>query len=138
MEIRQLLTGTRRLFRWRDCLAGGMLLCLAHANFADADAQMLLQTSRLAGFRYYEGKQLWQQLHEGDALELVREADNIYDSHAIRVDWHGHTLGYVPRTDNAAMARLLDHGVKLQARIVRLMLSRNVWQRILFEVYQPL
>ena len=33
----------------------------------------------------------------GAALSLVREPDNAYDPRAVRVDWQGHKLGYVPR-----------------------------------------
>jgi hypothetical protein len=44
-------------------------------------------------------------------------------------------LGYVPRKDNTAVARFLDHDAKLEARIVRMQDSRNPWERVLFEVY---
>jgi hypothetical protein len=74
-------------------------------------------------------------LRVGDPLQLVREADNPHDGKAVRVEWRGHFLGYVPRADNEAVARLLDRGTRLEARIARLRASRNPWQRVLFEVY---
>ncbi len=37
---------------------------------------MLVQSSPLAGFQYYQGKALWDEMKVGDALALVREADN--------------------------------------------------------------
>ena len=96
---------------------------------------MLLQSSPLAGFQYHEGGTLWAQMKVGDALVLNREPQNAHDRNAVRVEWQGRMLGYVPRADNAAVARLLDRGNRLEARIVRLQESRNPWERVLFEVY---
>lgn len=100
-----------------------------------ANAKILLQSSPLAGFRHYKGKQLWSELKVGDPLQLVREPDNSYDANAVRVEWQGHKLGYVPRADNEALARFMDRGSKAEARITRLKKSRNPWQRMEFEVY---
>jgi len=100
-----------------------------------ANAKILLQSSPLAGFRYYEGKQLWSEMKVGDTLQLVREPDNSHDPNAVRVEWQGHQLGYVPRADNEALARFMDRGSKAEARITRLKKSRNPWQRMEFEVY---
>lgn len=108
------------------------------AATTSVQAEILLQTSPLAGFRYYAGKSVWQSMHEGDALVLVREPANAWDAKAIRVEWHGYKLGYVPRRENAALARLMDHDVQLKARIVRLIPGRNPWRRVLFEIYRPL
>ena len=102
------------------------------------NAKILLQSSPLAGFRYYEGKRLWSEMKVGDALQLVREPENSYDPNAVRVEWRGEKLGYVPRADNAALARFMDRGSKAEARITRLKKSRNPWQRMEFEVYLDL
>lgn len=102
---------------------------------AETNAKILLQNSPLAGFRYYEGKRLWREMKVGDPLQLVREPDNSYDLNAVRVEWQGHKLGYVPRADNEALARFMDRGSKAEARITRLKKSRNPWQRMEFEVY---
>ena len=116
------------------------LLCLLLALPASAEVseRILLQASPLAGFQYYHGKQVWREMREGDALELVREPDNAHDPRAVRVEWHGIKLGYVPRRENEAVARLLDRGSRLEARITRLVKNRNPWQRMLFEVYVPM
>jgi pterin-4a-carbinolamine dehydratase len=113
------------------------LLAIVPASAAEqgTSAKILLQSSPLAGFRYYEGKKLWSEMKVGDALQLVREPDNSYDANAVRVEWQGHKLGYVPRADNEALARFMDRGSKAGARITRLKKSRNPWQRMEFEVY---
>lgn len=105
---------------------------------AEVSAQLLLQDSPLAGFQFHAGKKLWPQMHVGDELMLVREPENIHDRLAIRVEWKNQPIGYVPRRENGDVARLLDHGVKLIARISRLAESRDPWARVRFEILAPL
>mgnify|MGYP001575854862 CR=1 FL=1 len=107
----------------------------AQAGESGVSARLLVQESPLAGFQFHEGKRLWEDLRVGDRLDLIREPENPYDARAVRVEWQGNKLGYVPRADNEAVARQLDRGARLEARITRLKQSRNPWQRVLFEVY---
>ncbi len=116
------------------CLVGLWMQPL-HAQVA---AHILLQDSPLAGFQYHAGKALWPQMRAGDALALVREPDNPHDARAVRVEWRGHKIGYVPRRENADVARLLDRGQALSARIVRLAEVRDPWSRVRFEILIPL
>jgi len=93
-----------------------------------------LQVSPLAGFQYHEGETLWPLLAAGQPLELVREHGNPYDARAIRVDWQGRKLGYIPRMDNAAVAQLLDRGVTVRAHVAGLQENRSPWERVQVEV----
>lgn len=111
---------------------------VSHAWADEPGTRILVQNSPLAGFQFHEGKQLWKELKVGDALTLVREPDNPHDPRAVRVDWNGHVLGYVPRAENEAVARQLDRGNRLEARIVRMNKSRDPWKRIEFEVFLKL
>ncbi len=96
--------------------------------------QVVVQSSFLAGFRHYEAARLWQSIRVGDALTLVREPDNAHDANAVRVEWRGQMLGYVPRTENPAVARHMDGGAALLARVSRLEPSRAPNRRIEFEI----
>ena len=117
------------------------LLCLvwlwAVPLHAQVDAHILLQDSPLAGFQYHAGKALWPQMQVGDALTLVREPDNPHDAKAVRVEWRGHKIGYVPRRENADVARFMDGGQTLVARINRLAEVRDPWSRVRFEILIP-
>lgn len=95
----------------------------------------LIQQCHLAGFQYHEGETLWSYLTVGDRLELRREPDNPHDSHAIRVDWNGRKLGYLPRTQNQTTALMLDNQVALEARIGGLERHKNPWRRVAVEVW---
>jgi len=97
--------------------------------------QMLVQNSPLAGFRHGEAADAWPDLRQGDELTLVREPDNAFDANAVRVDWRGRKLGYVPRRDNAALAWALDRGETLRARVSRCEWHPNPARRIAFQVF---
>jgi hypothetical protein len=102
---------------------------------ADGGVRLLVQNSPLAGFRYHAAAQVWRELRVGDRLELAREPDNRHDANAVKVLWRGHTLGYVPRRENAALAWGLDRGTPLRARISALAEHPNPARRVRFEVY---
>jgi hypothetical protein len=119
------------------CLAA-FLCSAAGAARSDDAAEILVQVSMTAGLRYHEAKALWDEMQVGDTLTLVREPDNPYDAKAVCVEWNGHKLGYIPRTENQAVARQIDHGNPLQARITKLTYYRNHRRKLEFEVFLPL
>jgi hypothetical protein len=101
-------------------------------------ARIVMQSSPLAGFRHYEAPNLWDEVSVGDELTLVRERDNPHDPNAVRVEWRGSKLGYVPRAQNEAVARQIDSGTPLAARISKLQHTRAPNRRIEFEIHLPL
>ena len=114
------------------------LLAALAAPAAAAEARIIVQESPLAGFQYYEGKALWEMMRIGDPLRLVREPQNPHDANAVRIEWRGEMLGYIPRRENADVARQMDLGAPVKARVVRLTEARNPWHRVRFEVYVEL
>jgi hypothetical protein len=80
--------------------------------------EVLLVECHVAGTFYKELKAIEPTLTPGDMLILQREPDNAHDSLAIRVhDPAGNALGYVPRITNVPLARLMDAGKQLFARL---------------------
>jgi hypothetical protein len=118
----------------RTLPVSALLLAPLLLHAAEVQVRMVLGAQPVAGFQYYAGKRVWDDLQVGDMLALVREADNTYDPNAVRVEWHGEKLGYVPHAGNATVAKLLDKGIKVSGRIINLHPGRSQWQRILFEV----
>jgi hypothetical protein len=108
---------------------------IACAASAQPTVRVLVQSSPLAGYRYAEAAAVWPLLRVGDELALVREPDNAFDPNAVRVEWHGRKLGYVPRRANPALAWGLDGGAAPRARISRLVEHPNPARRIEFEVF---
>ena len=120
-------------------LAAALITALASVPAAHAaEAFIVLQRSPLAAFRHYEGREAWPALRVGEPLALAREPDNPYDANAVRVEWRGRKLGYVPRRDNTAVARHLDRGTALEARVAVLRQNRNRTVRIELDIVAPL
>ncbi|QNH63006.1 HIRAN domain-containing protein [Hymenobacter sediminicola] len=106
---------------------------------ADASALVLLEclvagTTHRPGLRDYE-----PQLKPGQMLALQREADSAYDDWAVQV----HTtapdamwLGYLPEGRNETIARLLDAGFPLSARLTHKAWEDD-WLHLEIEVLLP-
>ena len=119
--------------------AAVLLSLVAAAGCARAaEAVIVVQRAALAGYRHYEGAGVWRDLRIGDRLQLVREPENPHDASAVRVEWRGRKLGYLPRGDNAVAARQLDRGVALAGRVAVLHENRNRSRRIELEIVAPL
>jgi HIRAN domain-containing protein len=101
-------------------------------------ARIVVQDAPLAGFVYYDGRALWAEMKKDDRLTLVREPANPHDVNAIRIEWRGHMLGYVPRRDNTDLARQLDRGARVEARITELTRFANGRHRLSYEIFVPL
>jgi hypothetical protein len=112
------------------------LSLFAWLNTAGADSiRMLIQRSPLAGSQYYALGEFWREIRVGDRLELIREPENRYDRQAIRIEWRGHRLGYVPRAENRIIAEAMDAGERLVGRVSLVSDNENPWQRLAFEVF---
>lgn len=81
---------------------------------------LVIQHSRLAGFRHHAAANLWPALRPGTPLTLTPEQDNPYDPQAVAVYWLGRKLGYLPRSENLVAARLLACRRPLSGRVRRL------------------
>ena len=125
-----------RLPRTSLPIVGLLFAGLLIASLACAESiKILVQSSPLAGSQYYAAAKVWNKIKPGDRLTLTREPDNRHDRNAVRVDWNGHQLGYVPRAENRAVARALDAGEKLEAHVSVLRDDPDPWKRVEFEVY---
>lgn len=111
------------------------LMLLACAAAWPQSIRILVQSSPLAGFQYHAGAAVWDEMKPGDVLTLVREPDNPHDPNAVRIDWHGQQLGYLPRVENRAVAAEMDRGGRVEARIAKLRNHPNPWQRVLLDVH---
>jgi len=116
-----------------------LALALAAPVRADeAVTYLVVRNSPLAGFRHHDGRLVWDEMHAGDVLKLVREPDNPFDAGAVRLEWNGRTIGYVPRIENSDLAQRLDAGTPLEARITGLEKRRNGRCVISYDILVPL
>ena len=124
------------LSRWTRVLGLALSIWLLAQSPASAESiEILVQSSPLAGSQYYSASRVWGEIRIGDRLSLAREPDNRHDRNAVRVEWKGQKLGYVPRAENRAVAQAIDTGEQLEARVSRLRDDPDPWRRIEFEIF---
>lgn len=124
----------------RTLLACALLFTALHSatDAAEPGARIVIQNSPLAGGRYYDANAVWDEIRTGDRLDLVREPDNPHDANAIRIEWRGRKLGYIPRRENEHLARQMDHGAAPEARVMGRTRYRNGRKGISYEIFVPL
>jgi len=62
--------------------------------------------------------ELAKKIEVGDTLEIIREYDNIYDAYAIKVNFKGEQIGYVPRELSKRLALEIDlYGSKYLGKV---------------------
>jgi hypothetical protein len=121
--------------RYGCALALVAAFSLAPVPAGAEDGRVLVQDSPLAGFSHDQAAAVFAELRIGDGLRLARERDNPHDVNAVRVEWQGHKLGYVPRARNAELASAMDRGETVSARVTRLRHHPDPRRRIQFDVY---
>jgi len=79
---------------------------------------ILLLECHIAGTTWRDLSEVEHTLHAGDELTLCREPANEHDPLAIHVlTANGAHLGYIPRANNETLARLMDAGKLLFAKL---------------------
>ena len=81
-----------------------------------------LTNFNIAGFGYWEGCEVLEELHIGTRLELVREEDNKFDPYAVAIYYDDHKLGFIPRGSNHDISKYLDMGLEdiYEVRVTRI------------------
>ena len=64
----------------------------------------------IAGFAYYDGLDVIDQLILGQQVSLIVEADNPHDPEAVAIYFKDIKLGYVPSAKNILLSNLLYYG----------------------------
>ena len=97
--------------------------------------KLLMNQFRVAGLAYYAVESAIHGMQSGDMLRLVAEPTNLHDGFAVEL-WHGcHKLGYVPRSDNRHLSRLLQQGAMLTAEVWKADPEATVWEMVRAKVY---
>ena len=82
----------------------------------------------IAGFQYHRGPALIHQMRDGMALGLAAEPENPYDPSAVRIEFGGRHVGYVPRDQNQHVCALLEQGATLSCRLVEAHPDAPPWE----------
>lgn len=79
-------------------------------------------TFHIAGFTYWDGLEVFDELKIGTRLTLEAEPTNGHDPNAVKILFSGTMLGYVPRGENEEISKFLQLGYSelLSAKISRI------------------
>jgi hypothetical protein len=100
--------------------AGALVTAPLSAESVPDKQKIRLAVTFVAGFQHYDGPDAVSLLETNMALQLNREPHNSYDKNAVEV-WIGDAkLGYVTRSDNKTIAKLMDEGIEVRALILEL------------------
>ena len=91
----------------------------------------------IAGFMYWDGCLVFNKLHVGTKLKLVRVADNRYDAVAVAIYLGDSKLGYIPRCHNEVISQFLDMGYYniFEARINRICSDAHPESQVHINIY---
>ena len=75
----------------------------------------------IAGFTYYDAAEAFENLKIGTKLQLKIDEENKFDARAIAIYFNDFKLGFVPRSENRIVYKLLKIGFEgLETRIQRI------------------
>lgn len=92
----------------------------------------LIVAFHVAGFQYWDGALVLEELKVGDALEIVPEPDNPQDANAVALRFGGVKLGYVPKESNELISLLCFYGHQdvLEARVQQVDREAAPWKQV--------
>ena len=67
-------------------------------------------TFHIAGFTYWDGLEVFNELKIGTELKLEAEPTNGYDPNAVKILFNETMLGYIPRGGNEEISKFLQLG----------------------------
>jgi len=114
----------------------GILFALGmqHQLGESSSQSVLLNRFSIAGFRYYDGPRLLPYLKVGAPLRLEAQPDHPEDEFAVAIFWKRFQLGYVPRSDNRHISRMLQQGIALQCSVEAVNPDAVPWQQVKVQV----
>jgi hypothetical protein len=87
----------------------------------------LLNKFSVAGFYYYKGPEIVDTMKLGEILDMKPDPDNIHDKYAVELHYKDTIIGYIPRSDNRHISRLLQQGLNMVCTIREVNPDEDTW-----------
>lgn len=99
------------------------------------DEDILALESTVAGTSHLSLGEIEKKLEvDVSELKLEREPKNEYDGFAVKILFEGQKIGYIPRSKNQTIARLMDAGKQFYAKAIKKSWE-GTWLKIDITVY---
>lgn len=95
----------------------------------------LLDQFPIAGFQYHQGMSRRRELTRGKLVSLHAEPENLYDDHAVRIEYRGGHIGYVPRQRNRTIFHLLTQDAPIDGLVVAADPLAPTWDAVEIAVF---
>ena len=96
---------------------------------------VLFEAIRIAGTTHAPNiEDIMDEIPQDAQLVLVREPNNPTDQWAIRVEYNGRKIGYLPADKNELVARLMDGGKTIRGVLSETELQGS-WWKVYMEVH---
>lgn len=79
-------------------------------NLYDYEPSRHIDDFHLAGFAYYDGLDVIDELKMGQPVTMVREINNPYDKNAVAIFYKDKKIGYIPESHNEMISTLFYYG----------------------------
>ena len=91
-----------------------------------------VDTFYVAGFQRYDGMTVVDRIKPGAVLKMVAEPENPYDPNAVKLEFDGVKLGYIPRDKNwdAAIMAFYGHGDVFECRVSQVDPEAEPWKQV--------
>ena len=87
----------------------------------------LLNKFSVAGFYYYKGPEIVKTMVAGEIINMKPESENVHDKYAVELHYKGTLIGYIPRSDNRHISRLLQQGLNMVCTIREVNPDEETW-----------
>ena len=72
----------------------------------------------LSGLSHHDYSLHARNIQAGDELTLERDIGNRFDDFAIKVLYDVDQIGWIPKGQNEIIAKLIDHGLDIRAKVI--------------------
>jgi hypothetical protein len=90
----------------------------------------------ISGYQYHKGLQMEHLFGPDTTFSLKHEPENPFDDDAVALYYGSSRIGFIPPDDNVEIARRIQRGKSLKARIARFEPKSDPWERVYVEVVQ--
>jgi hypothetical protein len=104
------------------------------AKAGSANGPKILYEGYISGYQYHKGAQMEHLFQSGTTFSLKREPENPFDDDAVALYYENARIGFIPPHSNVEIARMIEKGEKLKARIARYEPELDPWERVYVEV----
>jgi hypothetical protein len=90
----------------------------------------------ISGYQYHKGLQMEHLFGPGTIFSLKHEPENPFDDDAVALYYENSKIGFIPPNDNVEIARRMQKGEPLKARLSRFEPESDPWERVYVEVVE--